>query len=77
MKTLFIILIVGITSFVFTDLESDNAFYGIFLPFVDFLSLLALAIWFVMLFHKYKINQTTGRQGNESSGFIDFDAGGE
>ena len=79
-KSLILISIVGATSFTYTDLESDSAFFSIFLPFVDFCSLVALALWFVTLFHKKGITQSTGPYNGESGTGVDIgdsDGGGD
>ena len=76
-KSIILICIIGVTSFIYTDLESSNAFFSMFLPFVDFISLVALALWFVALFYKNGITQTTEPQNDGSGGGFDsFDGGG-
>lgn len=45
MKAL-LIIIAGLSgSFYFTDIQSENGFFSLFLPFLDFIFLCALAIW--------------------------------
>lgn len=45
------------------------------LPFVDFIALIVLAFWFVALFHKQGINQTTSSNKVDSNSFSGFDGG--
>ena len=54
----------------YTDLESSNAFFSMFLPFIDFISLVALALWFVALFYKNGITQTTESQNGDDYGHV-------
>lgn len=76
-KSIILICIIGATSFTYTDLESESAFFSMFLPFIDFLSLVAIALWFVALFHKKGITQTTeSHKGDSGGGFGGFDGGG-
>jgi len=73
-KSIIIICTIGATSFIYTDIESSNVLFSMVLPFVNFLLLISVAIWFVMLFHKNGVNQTTNSRGGDSSG---FDGGGD
>ena len=76
-KSIILICIIGVASFMYTDLESSNTFFSMFLPFVDFISLVALALWFVALFYKNGITQTTESQNGDSGiGFDGSDGGG-
>lgn len=75
-KTILLIITIGVTSFIYTDIESSNAFFSMVLPFIDFVALVSLALWFVMLFHKKGITQTSGSDGGDSSGIGGFDGGG-
>lgn len=56
-KALLSIIFVGGFSLRFVDLSNDSAFFSMFLPFLVFMSALALALWFVTLFHKRGISQ--------------------
>lgn len=76
-KSIVVILITGVTSFIYTDLDNENTFFSLFLPFVVFLSLVALALWFVALFHKLRIPQTAESHNYDSAGeFGGFEGGG-
>ena len=72
-KSLILICAIGVTSFIFTDIGSASTFFGLVLPLVFFLSLIAIALWFVMLFHKKGVTQTTHSGGGGTGG---FDGGG-
>ena len=73
-KSILLIFTIGVTSFLHTDLNDPNIFFSLFLPVVNFLSLIALAIWFVILFHKNGVNQTSSSSGDSGGG--GFDSGG-
>lgn len=75
-KAIILICTIGVTSFIYTDLESSNAFFSMVLPFFDFVALVSLALWFVMLFHKKGITQTSDSSAGDSGGFGGFDGGG-
>ena len=75
-KSLFIIIALGVPSFIYTDIQSSSAFYSIMLPLIVFSTLVSLAFWFVTLFHKLGVNQTTSSSSGDSSGFGGFDGGG-
>jgi uncharacterized membrane protein YgcG len=70
-KSLISILALGGLSFFYTDIESTSLLLSILLPVVVFLSLLALGFWFVALFYKLGIKQTSNNSGDLSgSGFF-------
>jgi uncharacterized membrane protein YgcG len=75
-KSLIIIIIIGITSFSYTNIESNSVFLSVALPILFFISLVALAIWFVAFFNKNNISQTTDSRGSDSGGLGGFDGGG-
>ena len=56
--SLITILTVGSVSLYFTDIESKSVLLSVLLPIVDLISLIALAFWFVWLFHKRGVKQT-------------------
>ena len=74
-RSIIIIIAIGGTSFYYTDIQSTSKVYSALFPFVDFLALVALAFWFVALFHRHSINQTTNSSDVGTSGFSDFDGG--
>jgi len=74
-KSLLIIIAVGATSFFYTDIKSTSTLYSAILPFVDFIVLVVLALWFIALFHKQGINQTTSSNNVDSNSFSGFDGG--
>jgi len=74
-KSLIFILIIGLTAFSYTDLAANSMLNSLILPIVILLSLFALGFWFVALFHKYGINQTSNSNGTDSSGVGGFDSG--
>lgn len=47
-KSLVLIVALLAASFYWTDIESDNAFFSVFLPLIDVLLLCALGMWFVL-----------------------------
>ncbi len=62
-KSLAIITLTATVSIYNADLGSEAAFFSIFLPIVSVISLIALVIWVVALFHKEGISQTTNLRG--------------
>lgn len=74
-KSLITIISIGIASFTYTNIESNSVFLSIALPISFFISLVALAVWFVMLFHKNDIPQITDSRGSDPGGLGDFDGG--
>lgn len=74
MKALLVIAAGLIASFYFTDLQSENGFYSLFLPFLDFLFLCALAIWIAARTGWKRVGSRTAGSGI-FSGF--FDGGGD
>lgn len=72
-KSLLIIISLGVPSFIYTDIQSSSVFDSIMLPLIVFIALVSLAFWFVVLFHKLGINQTVDSSSGGSSG---FDGGG-
>ena len=75
-RSLLIIVLIGGTSFVYTDIDSSSVFYSGVLPLLVLLALVAAALWFVLLFHRLGVTQTTHSRGGEPGGFGDFDGGG-
>ena len=73
-KSFILITATGVSSFTYTDIESSGAFHSIVLPIVDVMSLIAIAIWFVMMFHKKGVSQTIDSGGGDGGG---FDGGGD
>lgn len=71
-KSIFIIIAVGAISFYYTDLNSTSKFYSSILPLVDFIAMVALAIWFVVLFYLQGVNQTTGSGNLDTNAFVGF-----
>ena len=74
-KSIIIILAVGITSFFYTDIKSTSMLYSAILPFMDFLALVALALCFVVYFHKHGINKISSSSNFDSTIFSGFDGG--
>ena len=74
-KSIFIIIAVGAASFFYTDIESTSTLYSAILPFVDFIALVAMATWFVVLLHRQGINQAICSNSIDSNGFNGFDGG--
>jgi hypothetical protein len=75
-KSLLTIIVVGGISFYYTDIESPSLLLSIFLPIINFLALLTLGFWFVTLFHKIGINQTSSSGGGDGTGFFGGGDGG-
>lgn len=76
-KSLILIILIGVVSFVFTDLRSPSVLYSILLPVLDLLASIFLAIWFVVLFYKLDIKQTASSGSGDVGGFGGFDGGGD
>lgn len=57
-RYLCVILLLGASAIFYTDLESNSLFESRIFPVFFFISLVSLAIWFVVLFHKRGIKQT-------------------
>jgi len=76
-KSLILILATGITSLIYTDLSDSNILFSVILPIVDFFCFVSLGVWFVILFHKNGITQTSSSSGDSGGGFNDFDGGGD
>ena len=75
-KSILLIIALGVASFTFTDIRSSSVLYSIILPFFVFISLVALGFWFVALFHKVGINQTSSTSGGDVGGIGEFDGSG-
>jgi hypothetical protein len=74
-KSLVVILAIVGASLHYGDLESDSVLYSILLPLASAISLIALAIWFVMLLYRRGIGQKTHRRVGDID-FLDVDPGG-
>ena len=72
---LIIILAVGGASIYFSDFESGAVLNSIALPIVAAIALIALALWFVALFHNFGVKQTSSSSSDGGVGF-GGDAGG-
>lgn len=76
-RTLAAIVVVGAIAFSYTDLESDSVFASTILPFIVFVALLALALWFVTFFHQRGIKQTADpSDASGGAGITGCDGGG-
>ena len=75
-KALGIILMVGGLSIYNSDIGSESAFVSILLPIASVISLIALALWIVVLFHKRGISQSTKPGGASGMDFFDDGSGG-
>ena len=80
-RGLIFILLIGGISFFFTDLESESALRSVVLPLIDFLALVALMWWFVALFNKLGVKQTSDIGGGDVNihlgGMDGSDGGGD
>ena len=74
-KSLFIIIVTGVISFIYTDIQSSSVLYADILPLIVFIALVAFAVWFVVLFHNCGGNQIDGTRGADLSGFGGYDGG--
>ena len=74
-KSLFLIIVTGAIAFIFTDIQSSSVIHSAILSFIVFIALVALAVWFVTLFHKFDINQTGATRGAISSSFAGYGGG--
>ena len=64
----------------YSDLSSPSAFKSVFLPLCAVLAFVALALWFVVLFHRKGMSQTSSTRGGISSdsfGMGNIDGGGD
>jgi len=75
-KSLILICSAAVSSFIYTDIKGENLFFSLFLPLIFIISLIALAIWFVVLFHKNGIDQA-GSSGDSGGGSGGYDGGGD
>jgi hypothetical protein len=75
-RSLLIIVLIGGTSLVYTDIDSPSVFYSRVLPPTLLLALMAPAVWFVLLFHRLGVTQIANSSGGEPGGFGDPDGGG-
>lgn len=73
-KTLLILLACTAASFYWTDLESESAFYGMFLPLLDFVLVCSLAVWLVARGGLDGVTNSRDSGGGFFGGF--FDGGG-
>ena len=69
-KSLVIILAIAAVSIHYSDLQAESALHSILLPLLALLSLTALALWLVHLFHRRAISQKT-RPGGTGMDFLD------
>ncbi|MCP3665099.1 MAG: hypothetical protein GY696_21810 [Gammaproteobacteria bacterium] len=74
-KSILFIIALGAASFTYTDIHSSSIFYSIILPLFVFISLVALGLWFVVLFYRIGINQTSSTSGGDGVGIGGFDGG--
>lgn len=75
-KALAIILLIGSLSIYYSNLDSESAFASILLPLTSVLSLIALALWAVCLFHKKGIDQTVKHGTGGADSFSGDGSGG-
>ena len=76
-KSLLVIITIGITSYIFTDTDSDSLLLAGLLPLLVFCSLVSLGIWLVALFHKLGIDQYPKPDSFDTVGFSDLDGGSD
>ena len=79
-KGLILILLVGLPALHFTELGSDSAFRSVVLPVICLFSVIALALWFVTLFHRLNVAQTSNSSNGGGVGGVgggDFGGGGD
>ena len=75
-KSVRVIVLIGATSFICTDIQSPSVFCSVVLRAIDFLALVALGLWFVLLFYGQVVKQTASPSGGDAGGFGGFDGGG-
>jgi hypothetical protein len=75
-KSLLIIVLIGGSAFVYTDIDSPSAIYSGVVPLMVLLALVALAVWFVLFIYRLSTTQTATSDGGAAGGFGDFDRGG-
>jgi|GEM_PF-2857206 len=64
-KSLLLILLIGIPAAHFTVLGSESVVRGALLPAMVLICGIALALWFVVLFHKASVKQTGWSGGGD------------
>ncbi len=47
---LFVILMIGLPAFIFSDMDSSSRFFAYVLPITAFVCVIALAMWVIALF---------------------------
>lgn len=74
-RALLVILALAGVSFYYTDIGGDSVLASVLLPIVLVLSLIALALWLVLLFHRRGISQYSSRDGGGFDSFGDGPGG--
>ena len=75
-RSLLLILGVGVPALWFTELGHDSAIYGVLLPLVSFASLIALGFWLVAFFHRAGVPQSGYTPGSGGGGGGGIGGGG-
>lgn len=74
-KSLFLIIVFGVTSFIFTDIHSLSLFYSAVLPLFTFIALLFFVVWFVTFLRLFKSYQITYSDISNSKKIDGYDGG--
>ena len=72
-KSLIIILAIGVTSYVFTDLDGESTLVSVVLPIIVFMSLVSFAIWLVIFIRKTGLDKEESIQKVENNAPISPD----
>ena len=67
LKSLIVILLVGVLSYAFTDIDSQSLLLSVVLPIVVLMSIISAAIWLVLLFRMIGLDDRRGIQKVENN----------
>ena len=76
-KALVLIILAGVISYAFTDIENKSIFLSVVLPIVVLMSLISFVIWLVLVVNKSGIDRNEGMQKVENNAPISPDDNGE
>lgn len=60
-------MLIGVTAYTFTEIESESVFLSVVLPIIVFLSLVSSMTWLAVLFHKMGVDKNQGIQKVENN----------
>jgi hypothetical protein len=77
LKSLIIIIPVGVLSYTFTDVETQSLLQSVVLPIAVLMSIISAVIWLVLLFSMIGVDENRGIQKIENNAPISPDDFGE